>query len=279
MQFSGTLYTYYKPKKLTAFASDPVDASKVVVYVGGLTDGYNSVPFLEPLQAALADIGWSLIQVQLSSSYTGYGIVNLQTDSDELDHLVRYLKEEKKKKTIVLLGHSTGSQDCYWHNKNGKMNAAVAGYILQAPVSDRESTYAHDPRAAEWVSLASAMRADGRGAELMPRAIGHVPTTADRYFSLNAFGGDDDVFSTDLPDDMIERLYKDVHRPMAWVHAKDDEHWVTTNDQMDVMKRYQKFCPAIEMIGTVESGGHEIASEEGKHQLVDFVLEFIRKFE
>lgn len=108
MQLSGTLYTYYEEDRLTAFESGDVSSPNSVVFIGGLSDGYNAVPFLEPLTTALTEIGWSLIQVQLSSSYTGYGFSSLQKDSDELDHLVKYLKDTRKKQKIVFLGHSTG---------------------------------------------------------------------------------------------------------------------------------------------------------------------------
>lgn len=109
MEFHGTLFTYYEPDRLTAFECGPTDSKKTLVYVGGLADGYNSVPFLAPLQRALEEEGWSLVQVQLSSSYTGYGIVNLQKDCDELDHLIEFLKTRRDKSKIVVLGHSTGS--------------------------------------------------------------------------------------------------------------------------------------------------------------------------
>lgn len=108
MEFHGTLFTYYEPDRLTAFESGPADSGKTVVFVGGLCDGYNSVPFLAPLQRALEEEGWSLIQTQLSSSYSGYGIVNLQKDCDELDHLIEYLKTRRSKSKIVVMGHSTG---------------------------------------------------------------------------------------------------------------------------------------------------------------------------
>ena len=108
MQLTGTLYTYNEENRLTAFESGDVKSPNSVVFIGGLSDGYNAVPFLEPLTAALAKIGWSLIQVQLSSSYTGFGISSLQKDSTELDYLVEYLKNKRQKQKIMFLGHSTG---------------------------------------------------------------------------------------------------------------------------------------------------------------------------
>lgn len=83
---------------------------------------------------------------------------------------------------------SIGSQDCYWHNKNGKMNSSVLGYILQAPVSDRECGYKVEPSFGEQVELATKMRKEGNGGEFLPRKYWDSPMTADRLYSLGAFG-------------------------------------------------------------------------------------------
>ena len=66
------------------------------------------VPFIPLLAETLDKLGWSLIQVQLQSSYDGYGTSNLQNDICQLDSLVSYLLKEKQKKKIVFIGHSTG---------------------------------------------------------------------------------------------------------------------------------------------------------------------------
>lgn len=206
MQFEGTLYTYEEESRRTAFESGPLDSTKAVVFIGGLGDGFNACPFLDPLQYPLAEDGWSFVQVNLSSSYTGYGSVDLQTDCDELDALVDFLRTKKNKEKIVFMGHSTGtdwslrsrelvltrcillgSQDCYWHNKNGKNR--VDGYILQAPVSDREAfSKAVGNKYNIYLSLADTMVKDGRARDYMPRAVCEDPITASRFLSLYAPG-------------------------------------------------------------------------------------------
>lgn len=108
MKFTGELFTFDEENRLTAFETGPVESGKVVVFIGGLGDGYHAVPFIPLLVKTLEQIGWSLIQVQLQSSYDGYGTSNLQNDTRQLDSLVDYLLKEKKKKKIVFIGHSTG---------------------------------------------------------------------------------------------------------------------------------------------------------------------------
>jgi hypothetical protein len=108
MEIPGTLFTYDEETRLTAFETGPQESGKTVVFIGGLGDLYNAVPFLFPLQTTLSEMGFSLIQVQLSSSVLGYGTSSLKQDAFELDLLVDHLLEKRKKKTIVFLGHSTG---------------------------------------------------------------------------------------------------------------------------------------------------------------------------
>lgn len=76
---------------------------------------------------------------------------------------------------------------------------------------------------------------------------------------------------------MIKKLYTGVERPMAFLHAKDDECLVEGNpDPGDVARRYQTFCPAIKKIGVLPSGGHCVTTKEGQSGLCKFVIDFIR---
>lgn len=186
MKFSGELYTYDNETNLTAFETGPV-TEKTVVFIGGLGDGFNAVPFLEPLAETLAKSNWSLTQVLLSSSYNQYGFSNLQMDAKQLDLLVQHLKEKRGKNKIVFLGHSTGSQDCYRHNKYGQTNQDISGYILQAPVSDREHLKDNLDNFQHHLDLAIQLR-KGKGTELLPRSAFWAPITADRFFSFCSKG-------------------------------------------------------------------------------------------
>ena len=210
MKFSGQLFTYDQDKRLTAFEIGPNESTEAVVFIGGLGDGYNAVPFLEPLVEKLVAANWSFIQAELSSSFGRYGTSNLQTDSEEMDTLISYLIKEKGKTRIVVLGHSTGCQDSYWHNKHGVTRQDVAGYILQAPVSDREHFGDHLDNFQHYVQLATNMRKEGKGGELLPIAcFSGDPVTADRFYSLSVKGyiyGISSFFSTPscLPSFLIE---------------------------------------------------------------------------
>ncbi|KAL0076996.1 hypothetical protein J3Q64DRAFT_1770094 [Phycomyces blakesleeanus] len=274
MEFEGVLYTYNQETRLTAFESKPL-SSRVLVFIGGLGDGYNAVPFLRPLQKELANIGWSLVQVQLSSSNNGYGTSSLAQDVEELDELVKYLKTREKSE-IVFMGHSTGSQDCLLHSRRGEMRDSVSGYLLQAPVSDREGMQGEMPKLEEYIELATKLCAERKGEAWMPHEIG-VPMTASRFFSLFAVGGDDDMFSSDLSDEFLSNLYKDVDRPMLLLGSECDEFYKPTRiSQRDLLKRFASFSPLVSS-DIVSGADHSVTQLDSQPYLCQTVLSFIKE--
>lgn len=74
----GRLFSYTKkPRRMVAFESHPVGLSKKLVFIGGLGDGFLATPYLPALASAVAELGYSLVQVQLSSFAQGYGDTTL----------------------------------------------------------------------------------------------------------------------------------------------------------------------------------------------------------
>lgn len=130
-----------------------------ILFVGGLTDGLGTVPYVAPLAKALESTDWSLFWVLLSSSYGGWGVSSLDQDVEEIAQCVQYVQGYKSGSSeaggkVVVMGHSTGSQDVlhYLHSPNplpqrkdefqGRLKHLVRptldGVIMQAPMSDRE---------------------------------------------------------------------------------------------------------------------------------------------
>ena len=90
----GRLFIYNADRSLPAFISETAGSRSernVVVFIGGLTDGFLATPYLTHLQSRIATAGWSLVQVLLSSSYAGYGHSSLRQDVEELDSLLHHL--------------------------------------------------------------------------------------------------------------------------------------------------------------------------------------------
>lgn len=75
---------------------------------GGLGDGLGTVGYIYSLAEALGKASWSFIHLLLFSAYSGFGHGSLEQDAKEIGKIVEYLRNERGKKKIVLMGHSTG---------------------------------------------------------------------------------------------------------------------------------------------------------------------------
>ena len=196
----GELFVYSPEARLVAFQSaapardggasaSSAPAADVLVFIGGLSDGFLATPYVERLADALTGAGWALVQarrifphfacplrlihrgpqVLLSSSYGGWGTASLSRDADELAALVAHLRAERGAVRVALMGHSTGCQDIVALLRRGDAAARVNAVVLQAPVSDRDYL-ATLPDTAARLAAAQAMLADGRGEQLLPLA-------------------------------------------------------------------------------------------------------------
>lgn len=91
---------------------------------------------------ALESAGWSTVQALLSSSFQGYGTSSLDKDASEIYELAKCLKRDFSSEGIVIVGHSTGSQDAVRYAKryrDASDSAPLLGIVLQAGCSDREA--------------------------------------------------------------------------------------------------------------------------------------------
>ncbi|PLW20275.1 hypothetical protein PCANC_00615 [Puccinia coronata f. sp. avenae] len=229
MQYDGLLHMYEQENRLIAFESGDLHAPSTLVFIGGLGDGLYAVPYIHLLPPALQDINFSLTQVLLSSSYSGYGFTSLENDVHEIRQLLRYLRSIGKSH-FVLLGHSTGCQDIIklFHSQNNDLPShsnsldGISSIILQAPVSDREyildtlgeEAYKRSLKAAQ--DLVDA----GEAGAAVPAEFsdmfsgGRCGISASRWLSLaqplqdNPTG--EDFFSSDLPTDLLTRCLEPV---------------------------------------------------------------------
>lgn len=271
-QFRGVLFKYGPKPIQVAFKTG--DHQKQVIFIGGLTDGFLGTEYLEPLAIALDKEKWSLVQLLMSSSYSGYGTSSLKQDAMELDQLISYLINKENSEGVALLGHSTGCQDIvYYLRTNAACSRAVRAAILQAPVSDREYR-ATLPETAAMIDLASSMMKEGRGSELMPKeADSCAPITAYRYHSLSAYMGDDDMFSSDLSDDQLkQRLGHMTTTPCQVIFSMADEYVPEYVDKKALVARLCKALGGAESV-EIEHGNHSLSNrtQEAVRAIVDFV--------
>eukprot|EP00899_Mesostigma_viride_P019305 jgi/Mesvir1/27376/Mv07184-RA.2 len=247
-EMKGVLFEYSDGQghALAAFRSGD-HPDNVAIFIGGLSDGLLACPFVPGLAATLDEMGWSLVQPLLRSSYGGYGVGSLREDSEDLCALLRTVKPKR----AILIGHSTGSQDVVYFLKHadGDVRRCVVGAVLQAPVSDREyftsqATGVDEPDVMgsnARLALATRLIAEGRPHDLLPRTSPTaVPVTAYRYHSLVARLGDDDLFSSDFSDaELKERVGHMAAVPTLILFSMEDEYVPSFVDKAKLVGRLQ----------------------------------------
>lgn len=270
-QFRGVLFKYGPKSIQVAFKTG--DYKQQVIFIGGLTDGFLATDYLEPLAVALDNEKWSLVQLLMSSSYSGYGTSSLEQDAMEIDQLISYLINKENSEGVVLLGHSTGCQDIvHYMRTNAACSRAVRAAILQAPVSDREYR-ATLPETAAMIDLATSMIKEGRGSDLMPKEADPSPITAYRYNSLCAYMGDDDMFSSDLNEHQLRmRLGHMSSTPCQVIFSMDDEYVPEYVDKKALVERLCRAMGGAEKV-QIEYGNHSLSNrvQEAVQAVIDFV--------
>ncbi|KAG0261446.1 hypothetical protein BG011_001037 [Mortierella polycephala] len=278
ISLQGTLTVYNPQTRLTMFESGPENSTGSVVFIGGLMDGYHALPYLPLLGKAISDqLGFSLIQVMLSSSHMGYGISSLQEDVRELDVLFSFLRNQKAKTRLFIVGHSTGCQDAISYLIHGQHRSAILGIVLQGPVSDREFMASSTDMYDEYLHLAQRMINEGKGQELMVREVDVAPVTAYRFKSLASAGGDDDMFSSDIPVETMRALFSQVKVPLMMVHSGRDEYIPAHVDKKLLVSKFDAACPTSLGSAVLPAADHAISDLPSQAKLCEVVLHFMQR--
>lgn len=302
----GLLHVYDPQNRLIAFETGKLESPNSVVFIGGLGDGINPVPYLSPLANSLETIGWSLFQILLTSSYSGFGFSSIENDAMEIQRFLKYL-EEIGRAQFVLLGHSTGCQDIVKYLNLPQACCTdrclgILGVILQAPVSDREYMVETLGENAYRASLKAAKQLvkHGEGSTPIPSEFsdmfcgGRGAISASRWLSLASplqdFPTGEDFFSSDLPDDLLAKNLSAVGRmklPSMVILGGRDETMSSSVDKVSFLKRLVKamsspssegVCSSDEICqewsAILEGAGHQV--EEAKEELCERIISFIR---
>ena len=192
--------------------------------IGGLTDGFLTVPYAQSLSTHLELKGIALIQLLMPSSYKSYGISSLAEDAKHIKLLLEHLRSKMRKEKVILLGHSTGCQDIMRLFDDQSMSHLVQGAVLQAPVSDRESLEASGAeegrRLLMWAEMGTTLPNS-----IYSKLIGGAPMSAFRAGALLQRLGDDDYFSTDLSVEERRSKLETFPVPLLAVLSECDEYF------------------------------------------------------
>jgi hypothetical protein len=265
--------------------------SNLVLFIGGLGDGLLTIPYMTRLARSLPE-GWSLVQVLLSSSYSGWGVGSIKRDARELAQCVAYFHQGVHG-NIVLMGHSTGCQDIMEYLVGGSNYPAIDGAILQAPVSDREALSLEFPSddIQRSVSIARDMMAAKKGEDIMPRskAVDYfgAPVCARRWLSLVSpdHDGEDDYFSSDLSDAQLSGSFGRLpsQTKLCILYSGKDQFVPESVDKLALVTRWMTFINSgggrIDGVhsGVIANATHDLKSdsEEIKQDLINRVNSFL----
>ncbi|KAL2129040.1 hypothetical protein VTI74DRAFT_8314 [Chaetomium olivicolor] len=230
--FPTTVHPFSSPTPYScAYERGSSSARNALVFIGGLTSGPHAMDltFLTNMLEQSPGLDFSLWEFRMRSSYSGFGYSSLANDAEDTAALVQYLRSIGKEK-IVLVGSSTGCQGCLeYANRDKYQTPPVDGYVLVSPVSDREAAFLFmAPEDLEKsIKVAKAMIERGQKNDAMPKhflpPFFTSPLTAYRWHSLAAKGGDDDYFSSDLPDSTLAATFGQVDKPLLLLPAGEDE--------------------------------------------------------
>jgi predicted alpha/beta hydrolase family esterase len=218
-------------------------SSNVLLFIGGLGDTFETVPYVSAMAQALPN--WRVCHAQLSSAGKGWGMSSLDQDCDEIELAVKWAKTRFVQQgdsagvNVVLIGHSTGCQDVlhYLHStpRSGEGRSPVQGAILQAPVSDRDSLLSKiekDPEKkaiyGHCVKFANSLDEDEKNDMIIPLpwseeiiSFNRTPVSVARFLSLASpespkNPAPDDLFSYDATNERLESTFGKIGSTKAF---------------------------------------------------------------
>lgn len=277
---NGYMFHYCEEdRSLVAFVSvnkDQTVCRNALILIPGLCDGFMTLRYTKHLSSELMKIGYSLVQVNLSSSFRQYGFSSLKTDAAELAKLVKKIKQIYKFEQICMLGHSTGAQGVVFFVRHEDTANSIDAIILQGAVSDRDflATETQTPR---MLKEAQALKEDGREDAFLSERVFGAPVTAYRFLSLAGRLTDDDMFSVDLTEEELEPILSPVKIPILLCFSEHDQYVPDVPSQKAVAERMvkslKKKSPRVEC--RYFTGDHGLSKLEYHEPFVECVCGFL----
>eukprot|EP00510_Aplanochytrium_minuta_P000022 CAMPEP_0184028422 /NCGR_PEP_ID=MMETSP0954-20121128/14826_1 /TAXON_ID=627963 /ORGANISM="Aplanochytrium sp, Strain PBS07" /LENGTH=303 /DNA_ID=CAMNT_0026313253 /DNA_START=72 /DNA_END=984 /DNA_ORIENTATION=- len=289
-------------KNLHAFESGAVGSSKVLVFLGGLTDGLFACSFVPRLSRILEAKNYALIQPILRSSYNMFGTGTLDRDSTDLSLLFTYLLGDEKRsekafckrslsfclnlhsersekvKDIKLLGHSTGCQIAvhYCLNLPAQFKPYLQTVILQAPVSDRDALPLELSEAEinTLLERAKSLIQQDRGKEIV-YFYDTAPVSGQRFLDLFDKGGKDDMFSSDLTDSELRgRLgHMDSFKTLIVISLADE--YVPKDTYPRLGYRLKEAIGVSAELLVIKNGDHSLTDKVTSDEFINYVLKYL----
>lgn len=285
---SGKLFIYNTSSRLCAFHSGSLQSNKIVIFVGGLTEGFMSLPWLPTFSQQLEQLELSLVQALLTSSYRGFGITSLKQDAQELNQLLASLREDSQQSLqFILMGHSTGCQSILTllheleaKNLNGRVDD-IAGVILHGGISDRDYAQQDWPDYYQLV-MESTSQLDCsnedplRNTMVYSKLRNGTAYTFYRLKSLLAPHGDDDFFSFDLSTEYLVNRLSVLTMPTLVLFNGADEYVPNVAVYEKLHQVYKNCCPDLHYT-IIKDSNHGVSDPYHQKVLLMAIRNFIAK--
>ncbi|KAI1276519.1 hypothetical protein F5Y07DRAFT_366125 [Xylaria sp. FL0933] len=290
--FTTTVHPFPSPTPhACAYEIGPQNAKNSLVFIGGLGDGPHTVPYPRAIAKRLGEdpsLSYSVFEFRLKSSFSAFGFARLVDDVADIAALVKYLRGLGKER-IILMGHSTGCQDCMEYTASVHNAPSVDGYILQAPVCDRDafSLEMGSGPLDESIKAAKQLIDSGKSHERMmldqlPEFMRDSPISAWRWYALVAADGEDNYFSPDLPDDVAGSYWKRIDKPLLILHSGNDEFVPKSVNKEELVSHWRELCKpgiASELSGIIPGATHRVEEPEAEEWLCGTVSKFLQSME
>lgn len=296
---SVTIHKY--TESLTAIEFGPQDTTpkNFLVFIGGLGDGFLTVPYMPMLAESISkQFGqeWVVVEALIRSSYLGFGTGSLNRDCFDLSMLVKFLRQKRGRadSKVILMGHSTGCQDVMQYitkfikERANEPLIALNACILQAPVSDREAIIndSNVTEINELLKLSKEYIEKGMGEEMLPlRSQKYTfgsPVNANRFSALLSVGGADDYFSSDLSDEENIKLFGKIEVPVLFLLGERDEFVPESVEKEALLSSWKKACtPCFWSVHSkiIPGATHKLDSGSAENSveiLLSSILDFIK---
>lgn len=257
---------------------DITNPGTVIIYIGGMLSDMMHPKFVFDMADKMHFA--SFVQPTLRS-HPFFGLWSLADDAEDIERAIEYVcnnfrgklskdmtidtahgnsAEYSELPKIILLGHSTGCQSVLHYLNTRLHSTRITCAIFLGPVSDREYEESVNPNLSYNLELA-------QNNPEMTFLHFNSPVKAQRYISLFTKYGDDDLFSSDLPNKFFTTLNKSG-TPLHFLVMKDDEYMLKSN--VDCLKLVNN--ADVRVIG----GDHVFGG--GVDEMVGILGEIVRKY-
>lgn len=246
MEIDGILFKYNSYGSI-AYKSK-VKSHNYIIFLDGMCGNIFSSLYFPNLKEYCDSNNMVLVYPQLRS-HPNYKIVSIQCDIEDIDSLVNKIEGN-----IVLIGHSTGCQDCLLYIEASR-NPKIKGIILQAPVSDIEANT--DSSLKE-----SVLKAKKSGLYFEYKQDIWL---TERFISVYDENNKEDLFSSYLSDN--EFLKWKNYCPILSVLSLQDEFC-----EKNLTKKFEQ----MGKVEILENGDHSLTSNQARREFIEKIDQFLK---